>query len=56
MIASEIKRSEVCGERGLVFEAAQIENLRVVFNASDHRHREPPKRSRETFKCPTGAA
>ena len=53
--ASRIETGEIGDETCLVFEAAQIENERLVLDASDHRNRQRTQRGRERLQRPAAA-
>ena len=55
-----IETGEIGGEACLVFEAAQVEQERLVLDASDHRNRQPAQRRCERLRahgrCPSAGA
>ena len=56
MIVSEIERGKIRGKRGLIFETAQIQDLRAILDASDNRNREAAKRGGESVERATCTA
>jgi hypothetical protein len=50
MFASEIKHGEIGRECRFVFEAAQVEDVRAVLDASDHRNGKLAQRSRDAVR------
>src|SRR5271169_7061400 len=56
MIVSEIERGKIGGERGFIFETAQIQDLRAIFEATDNRNGEAAKRSGKSVERTARAA